>query len=53
MIWQSEIRDSTPIIAISFYAMKVENKKLWKQIAPLILKLIDPETIMNNINRYL
>lgn len=54
MIKQSEIGDSIPIIAISSYAMTGDKQKaLLAGCIAYIEKPIEPETIMDNINKYL
>lgn len=54
MIRASEIKNSIPIIAITSYAMTGDRQKaLDAGCDSYIEKPIDPETIMNDINRYI
>lgn len=54
MIRESEINDSIPIIAISSYAMTSDKlKALDAGFTAYIGKPIDPENIMDDINKYL
>jgi two-component system, cell cycle response regulator DivK len=54
MIRNSEIKSSIPIIAITSYAMTGDKQKaLNAGCDSYIEKPIDPETIMNDINKYL
>lgn len=53
-IRQSEIGDSTPVIAVSSYVMTGDKQKaLEAGCNAYIEKPIDPETIMNDIKKYL